>query len=94
MTKQEALYELADLIGELHGEIEVTDDLREAVKMGYAALNTQSVLDKVKAEIIKNRDRDITGSDNIDAWLEGYRLAFNESLAIIDFNKKEAGIIW
>ena len=43
-----------------------------------------TLLENIKSEIIQNRDRNISGSGNIEEWLEGYRTAFNEALAIID----------
>ena len=67
----------------------------ERIEQGYLVLDMikdeptvdavpNSVLDDIKAEIIKNRDRNISGSGNIEEWLEAYRTGFNESLAIID----------
>ena len=44
----------------------------------------EKVFEDIKAEIIQNRNRDISGNGNIEEWLEGYRIAFNEALAIID----------
>ena len=42
------------------------------------------LLEDIKSEIIRNRDRDISGDEDVDDFLAGYRTGFNESLAIID----------
>ena len=43
-----------------------------------------SVIEDIKSEIIKNRDRNIDGNGDIEDFQAGYSIAFNESLAIID----------
>ena len=69
--------------------IKEVDELGGSWKTDIASQTMKAIangrpLSEVKAEIEKNRDRDISGSGNIADWLDGYRTAFNEALVLID----------
>lgn len=58
MTREEAIYEFQDIIGELHNTVEVTDSLREAGKMAIEALDkcdkVYKIIDSYDADFIAN----------------------------------------
>ena len=41
MTREEAIYELQDILGELRNTVEVTNELRDACKMAIQALEQE-----------------------------------------------------